>query len=243
MKRLGFVVCCLSIGLGWVWGVDATSITLVAGSGYVFREGELAVAIDALTSYGSTGEMQEMMAAGTPPLDLDLILVSHSHFDHFDRSLVAANMLTSPSFVLVAPEIDEPVVLDVSGLELTLLSFPHPLDGLPANVGFRFELGSVAFIHPGDLYVNMASELFEAYGVNAGDINVAILPAFMFPATGLYNVLWGLGVDCFTPTHARPLDLARACEWARRTFPNTLCFHELMEEKEYVAGTSCESAP
>ena len=233
----------------------------------MFREGELAVAIDALTLYGTSGEMQKMMEAGTPPYDLDIILVSHSHHDHFDSGLVAGNMLTSPNSVLVGPEdviaqvrdqapeiaedrflavtpeAGEPVVVEVHGLELTPLSFPHPPDGLPVNIGFLFELGSVVFFHPGDLDVNRAGELFEAYGLNAGDINVAILPAFMFSDTGLYGALWGLEVDCFLPTHVRPIELASECRLVTITFPNASCFHQLLEETEYVAGTQCESAP
>jgi L-ascorbate metabolism protein UlaG (beta-lactamase superfamily) len=267
MKKLGLLVCCLSVGWGWVCAVDAVSITSVAGSGYVFRDGDLAISIDAHASYGTSGEMQDMMATGTPPYDLDIILVTHSHHDHFDSGLVAANMLASAGSVLVGPEdviaqvrdqapeiaqdrlmavvpaSDEPVVVEVHDVQLTVLLFPHPPRGLPVNVGYLFEFGSVVFFHPGDLDVNRAGELFETYGLNAGAVEVAILPAFMFSDTGLHDALWGLEADCFLPTHVRPIELASACRRVTGTFPNALCFHELMEEKEYMAGTPCEPAP
>jgi len=238
---------------------SAATVTLVANSGYVFRTEELAVAIDAFASYRTSREMQSSMLAGDPPYDVDVILVTHSHFDHFDASLVAGNMKTDRGPILVGPRdvigavrsratglpddrfieaepsTEEPVSFVADGVVLTCCLFPHPPSGLPVNVGYLFELDSVTFFHPGDLDVRDRGALFAHYALDEAAIDVAIVPSFMFTDTGLQDALHSLGAGCFVPTHASPLELQFPCELGRETFGNLVCFTALMEEIEFAA--------
>jgi len=244
---------------------SAATVTLVANSGYVFRTEELAVAIDAFASYRTSREMQSSMLAGDPPYDVDVILVTHSHFDHFDASLVAGNMRTDRSPILIgprdvigavrsratelpedrfieaAPTTEEPLSLEVGGLELTCYLFPHPPSGLPVNLGYLFELDSVTFFHPGDLDVQDRGALFAHYALDEAAVDVAFLPSFMFTDTGLQDALHSLGAGCFVPTHASPLELRFPCELGGETFGNLVCFTTFMEEIEFMPEAECST--
>lgn len=266
MRRLFKVTWCLAVALAATAQAEAVTVTLIATSGYVFRGQQVVVAMDAFTSYGTSEEQRALMALGSPPYDVDVILVSHSHFDHFDGSLVADNMrvnecaiLVGPRdviedvrsrmsgapesrFLTVAPTAAWPVTQTVSGLPLTALSFPHPPDGLPLNVGFLFRLDSAVFFHPGDLDVDRAGDLFEDYDLSSREIDVAMLPSFMFGDSGLHEAIRSLGAGCLIPTHARPSELMPHCLIGSRFFDNLWCFGAMMEEAEFSADASCASS-
>jgi L-ascorbate metabolism protein UlaG (beta-lactamase superfamily) len=261
MKRI--LLGCLCIVMIGVVTIHAVTITLVAGSGYVFRDDNVTVAIDALTSYGTTVEMQEKMRAGEPPYDLDIILVTHSDFDHFDAAVVAANMQTQTGSLLVGledvigqvrarlpgmlearlisvdPEPEGSIVITDAGLPLSAFSLPHPPNGSRPNLGFMLTIGSITLFHPGDLDSSMATELFEAHGLASRNIDIAFLPSFMFMDTGLVEPITRLGASCLVPTHLLPRNLASACQIAAMFHSNVLCFRSLNEELEYTADTVC----
>lgn len=263
MNRLRAPLLCLGLIVAGMLTAQALSITLVAGSGYIFRDGHLAVAIDALTGYGTTSSMQQSMLAGDYPYDLDVILVTHSDHDHFDASLVAANMQNQTASVVVgptdvieavrelAPELPEARFVDVSlqsgqqipvgfdELILSAFSFPHPPDESRPNLGYLLTFNTIRLFHPGDLDYTRAVERFSSYDLASFGIDVAFLPSFMFMDGGLADAINGLEARCFVPTHVRPVALSRTCQQTRSVFSNVLCFQHLGEEIEYVAGTSC----
>jgi L-ascorbate metabolism protein UlaG (beta-lactamase superfamily) len=209
--------------------------------------------------------MQEKMRIGEPPYDLDIILVTHSDFDHFDAALVAANMQAKTASLLVGPtdviaqvrarvpdlpetrlidvasQTGQPIVLNQEKVVLTALSFPHPPNGSRPNLGYLLTIGSITLFHPGDLDVAMASELFETYDLASRAIDLAFLPSFMFSNSGLVEPIQSLGARCLVPTHIEPRDpdLAFACQIAAMFYSNVLCFRFLNEELEYTADTDC----
>ena len=140
----------------------------------------------------------------------------------------------------VDPEPEGPTVIADAGLPLSAFSFPHPPNGSRQNLGFMLTIGSITLFHPGDLDSAMATELFEAHDLAAGNIDLAFLPSFMFSDTGLVGSITRLGAMCLVPTHVRPLDLARTCRQATILLTNVLCFQQLGEEMEYTADTVCQ---
>lgn len=267
MSRLSVLCCCLVLALAGSLVAHALSIRLVAGSGYVFRDNDMAVAIDALTSYGTTADMQETMRTGASPYDLDVILVTHSDIDHFDASLVAANMLTQTASLLVGPsDVIEPVrallpdlaserFMDVTSqscqpiaevpdnLLIMPLSFPHPPNESRANLGYLLTIGSITLLHPGDLDVDAAADRFEEYELPQRGIDLVFLPSFILSDTGLVDAIDNLGAEYLIPTHASPRNLTGACRQASLLFTNLLCFPQLSEEIEYTAASVDEGAP
>ena len=265
MTRLRVLFCCLSLTVLGVVTAQAMSITLVAGSGYVLRDGEFAAAIDAFTSYGTTAQMQEQMRAADSPYDLDVILITHSDFDHFDASLVVANMQTQTRSVVIAPaevlaairdlapELSETRLIDVSqalgqvvatgraDLVLSAFSFPHPPNGSRPNVGYLLTLDAITLFHPGDLDVAMAARLFDDYNLSTAGIDLAFLPSFMFMDSGLADAIHSLGARCLVPTHVRAMDLVRTCQQTRSLFDNILCFEHLGEEIDYTEEIAYET--
>lgn len=266
MKILRRLACCLVIVFVGALSASAITITVAAGSGYIFRDGDLAVAIDALTSYGTTEAMQERMQNAEFPYDLDVILVTHSDFDHFDATLVAANMQTQTSFLLVGPtdvvtavrdllpEVQESrffvatrqtgqsIVKDWDELQLIPFSFPHPPNGSRPNLGYVFTIGTITLFHPGDLDFNQAEQRFESYELGTCEIDIAFIPSFMFMDTGLFDAIGNLSARCLIPTHTIPLHFARDCQRATLQFASVLCFQQLLQEIEYTAEIACEAA-
>ncbi|MFC2082488.1 MBL fold metallo-hydrolase [Candidatus Bipolaricaulota bacterium] len=266
MTNLRIVAASFIIALVGALSASATTITLAAGSGYIFRDGDLAVAIDALTAYGTTEAMQELMQTAEFPYDLDVILVTHSDFDHFDAALVAANMQTQTSSLLVGPtdvvtavrdllpEVQEsrflvatrqtgqPIVTDWDELQLIPFSFPHPPNGSRPNLGYVFTIGTITLFHPGDLDYNQAEQLFESYELGTRAIDIAFIPAFMFMDTGLFDTIGNLNARCLIPTHTLPLHLTRDCQRTILHFASVLCFQQLLQEIEYTTEIACEAA-
>jgi L-ascorbate metabolism protein UlaG (beta-lactamase superfamily) len=90
-------------------GQSTIEVTFVANEGVMITTGSNKILIDALfdnpnPAYAAPPkEMLEGMEAGSPPFDdVDLVLVTHNHPDHFSPSFAARFMENNPNAVLVA---------------------------------------------------------------------------------------------------------------------------------------------
>ena len=236
-------------------------MTFIAGSGYIVSQGDFKVAIDGITSLETPAATQALMAAAQPPFDVNVILVTHSHSDHFDASLVARNMTANPAAFLVgpadvvgavrtlAPTLEPahlivahpgfyaPQTVEAAGLSIDLFSFPLPG---PENVGYRFRVGGLVFVDPGDLDFNTAPSDFARTGLSQTGVSqagagseatdVLILPYFLFNAEYRW-VLPSCPARLYVPTHAQLADVALACETARSVTTHFLCFSRSLEEQ------------
>jgi L-ascorbate metabolism protein UlaG (beta-lactamase superfamily) len=242
------------------------SLTFVAGSGYIVSQGDFKVAIDGLTSLETPAATQAMMAAASAPFDVDLILVTHSDPDHFNASLIASNMTTNPQAVLIgpanvvravlaqAPTLDparlivvhpglySPLTVEAAGLSIDVFSFPLPG---PENVGYRFRVGGLTFVDPGDLNFDTIASDFARTGLSrtglgqtglsqAGIIqettDVLILPYFLFNAE-YRTAIPACPARLYVPTHAQLNSLSLACTLAESVTSNVLCFASSLETK------------
>ncbi|MCX6100369.1 MAG: MBL fold metallo-hydrolase, partial [Candidatus Bipolaricaulota bacterium] len=228
----------------------------IAGSGYVVGQGDFKVAIDGLTSLETPAATQAMLAAAQSPFDVNLILVTHSDPDHFNASLIASNMAASPRAALIgpanvvravlvqAPTLDparlivvhpglyNPQTVEVAGLSIDVFSFPLPG---PENVGYRFRVGDLVFVDPGDLNFDTVTSDFVRTGLIQAGISrettdVLILPYFLFNAE-YRAVIPMCPARLYVPTHAQLNSLSHACETARNVTANVLCFSHSLEEQ------------
>jgi L-ascorbate metabolism protein UlaG (beta-lactamase superfamily) len=265
MRFLATVLCILGLGVAAL-AADPVSLTFVAGSGYIVSQGDFKVAIDGLTSLETPAATQAMMAAASAPFDVDLILVTHSDPDHFNASLIASNMTTNPQAVLIgpanvvravlaqAPTLDparlivvhpglySPLTVEAAGLSIDVFSFPLPG---PENVGYRFRVGGLTFVDPGDLNFDTIASDFARTGLSrtglgqtglsqAGIIqettDVLILPYFLFNAE-YRTAIPACPARLYVPTHAQLNSLSLACTLARGVTENVLCFTSSLETR------------
>jgi L-ascorbate metabolism protein UlaG (beta-lactamase superfamily) len=255
MRFLGTILCVLGVGVAAL-AAEPVTLTFVAGSGYVIGQGEFRVAIDALTSLETPAATQALMAAAQSPFDVDLILVTHSDPDHFNASAIANNMVANPLAILVGPanvvaavltqtpSLDPartivvhpgsniPQTIEAASLSIDVFSFPNTG---PENVGYRFRVGGLVFVDPGDLNFDSVAGDFVRTGLSQAGISreatdVLILPYFLFKAE-YRAVLPKCPARLYVPTHAPLGSLALACETARGVTDRVLCFSFSLEEQ------------
>ncbi len=227
----------------------AIVLTHVHNAGFAIEGGGVRVLMDALLAQGVASELQRAMRAAEPPFDADLILITHSHSDHFDTTIVADNLRANPDSIVVStadvvhriahavPGIDEgrliavdlaekeSTVVEAGGLAISVYEFPH---GVP-NVGFLLRLGPWAVFHPGDVADTGAREWFVHYALADEGIDVALVPWFLMTTPEYHAALTaGLQARWYVPMHFTA-GFARTCEGASAAFPNTICFSGPMD--------------
>ena len=138
-SRVGLLVVGVAlIACGGAWAAEAPlRVTYIANAGFLVEAGESKVLVDALFNDRSiqyahvpSDETLEKMAAAEPPFDnVDLVLVTHRHRDHFEAGLVADFLASSPETILVAPPQAVESLEDVEGLGARVRSIHPDLHG------------------------------------------------------------------------------------------------------------------
>ena len=242
---------------------EPVSLTFVAGSGYIVSQGDFKVAIDALALAEIPAATHALMTVAGSPFDVDLILVTHSDHDHFDPATVSRHMTANPGAMFVAPvdavravqamaptvaserlvvvhpSAETPQIVEVAGLTIDVFSFPHPSGG-PENVGYRFRVGDLTFVDPGDLNFDTIASDFARTGLSWPGLSqasiiqeatdVLILPYFLFNAE-YRTAIPACPARLYVPTHAQLNSLSFACTLAGSVTSNVLCFTSSLETK------------
>ncbi len=191
---------------------EGVSITFLANEGVMLSSGGDKVLIDALFQKYETGyavpadSTQAVLAAARAPFDdVDLVLVTHRHGDHFHPAPVAAHLRANPRARLVtskqvidslrgrlepnaaiesrllartmAPGARRREVIDGIGIEL--LGLPHGGRRHRAveHLGYVVELGGRRVLHVGDTDITEAA--FAPFRLDTARIDVALLPVWM----------------------------------------------------------------
>ncbi|MFQ5349746.1 MAG: MBL fold metallo-hydrolase [Thermoanaerobaculia bacterium] len=164
-----------------VAGEPGLRVTYLANEGFLLEAGETKVLVDALFGDGlreypavPAAVRGDLEAARGRFADIDLILVSHSHADHFDRAAVARHLRANPEaaflsttevvselrrelgkladsreIVAAYPDRDESVVHSLQGVDVRVLNLHHgrlPIE----NLGLIVTLGGFDLLHVGD---------------------------------------------------------------------------------------------
>ncbi len=186
-------------------------VRYLANEGFLLQGGGRKVLVDALFGRGLDGYAaldpavrQALESAQAPFDDVDLILATHFHGDHFDATAVAAHLRSNPG----AHFVSTPQAVELLGRELNdepavraRVEAVHPPEGLPRrlsrqgvgfevfnlhhgrnrrppveNLGFLIQLGELRILHIGDTEADSAD--FEPYELPAREIDLALLPAW-----------------------------------------------------------------
>ena len=181
--------------------------------------------------------------------EVDLVLVTHRHFDHFEASTVAAHLRANPGARLVGPDQaaervrneggveDERIIgldpagdagstISHGGLRVRVLDLPHggSWRGSIENVGYVVEVDGTRILHVGDADTDPAR--FAAAAPLLGDLDLFLAPAWYFREGEGPRILRDLGAERLVGVHLPPardrgLERILAARW-----PEALLFGE-----------------
>jgi L-ascorbate metabolism protein UlaG (beta-lactamase superfamily) len=228
---------------------EMLAITRVSSSGFLLRTGGMAVAIDALLSYDAHPDTRQLLEAASPPYDPNLILVTHSHFDHFDARVTATHLRVNEKAILVgptdvvadilelSPEIDEArlisveldpggsVVLEIGNLKVDVFDFPHSPNRATVNLGYIVHINGYSVLHTGDLTLDAWDDI-AVHPAAHRDVNVALINSNIMPRASARPFVQSIAADWYIGIHYRAAELQTACASARSLYDNVRCFLE-----------------
>jgi L-ascorbate metabolism protein UlaG (beta-lactamase superfamily) len=242
---------------------DETRVTLtyVVNEGFIVEAGGKKIMVDGLLSnvgsYQIPTMVQRAMVTGRPPFDdIDLVLATHSHEDHFDPQVVGEFLAVNPETRFLSTNqaisalasnnddyesFQEQVIgvypsrgsyeqFVVNGIEVKVFNLPH---GSYPNLGLMIELGGVRMLHTGDFSMEDAQEaiyLLQGYGLPDEGIDIAFI-AFPFLRFERYDevVPQGIQPGLIVPMHYIASETVDLFDVLELNYPESLIFHEEME--------------
>ena len=112
MKYLASILCAFAaLSFGFAAAGPQANVTYIANEGFLIEVGSQKIMIDAIfddrsISYAHVPDEETlslMQASKAPFDDIDLLLVTHSHRDHFSVAPVLEHLKSNPSCVLIGP--------------------------------------------------------------------------------------------------------------------------------------------
>lgn len=205
----------------------APAVEYLANEGVLVTGGDIAVVIDGLFGEGLP-EYPVVPAATRDSLEgavgrfgeIDVVLVTHRHDDHFDPAAVTRHLDANPEAVLVAPgdvvaafqpdqlerygervqPLDLPpgsyVRLDMGGFAVEALGLTHAEIG---HVGYRIELPGLTVLHLGDAEPAPADLAAFLEGRPAPE--VALVPYWLLSDSTGAALSAAIGADCTAAFH------------------------------------------
>jgi L-ascorbate metabolism protein UlaG (beta-lactamase superfamily) len=243
-------------------------VTYIANEGILLAAGATQVLIDGLhreyrASYPFLPEpYRDQIETAQPPFDeVDVVLVSHTHLDHFHAESVArhlqhnarARLISSEQVVAqmqtwadyaaiesrvraVGPPVKQRVAVDgLSGdLSIDILGLGHgDRHAGIQNLGHIVRLGGKTVLHIGDASTEDAS-IFAAFNLPAAQIDVAFLPVwFLTSDEGEAIVRQHIKPKQIVAVHMAAGDQQSVIDRMRARFPEAAAFTVLLEKKFY----------
>ena len=184
------------------------TITYLQNDGVLISDGTDKVLIDAVFNFASgwinlnATEAAKVTNAQAPYDDVDLILITHNHSDHYSTSAVNTHLSNNANARLIAPPPvaanfsgaqivnssparGESETLTLNGIEVEVLhlrhfdAFGNDFSGVQ-NFGYLVKIGGANILHLGD--VDMTVENFQNFGLVEKGIDVVLIPTFNAPA-------------------------------------------------------------
>lgn len=184
----------------------AIDITYVGNEGFLIVSGDKKILVDALYGEGIPGyvvipaEVREKMEKALPPFqDVDLILATHSHADHFNAQAVANHLENNTRALFIStdqavakleklsswgkirervrklnPNEGKRIQLEWDEIDLEAFSLHHGREIPVQNLGFLILLENKKLLHVGDTSANQKD--FEIYDLVQEQIDIAFIP-------------------------------------------------------------------
>ena len=242
---------------------SALNITYTCNDGFIIAFHGKKILIDALFQepripcYTDSEEVAAMTLARPPFDDVDLILVSHEHSDHFEPQIVGACLQNNPQAVLVSKGsvIDElkkrfsgfdrvrdrvrgvqlaekeSAQMKIRGIDLEIINAPADVP----NLGFLIHVGGLTLFHTGDSGINRAMvDLFQSYHLPDKRIDLAFVP-WQYLGDEWYHPLVEKGIQAknYVPMHFVGDDAAWVFKAVPTYYPQAILFRSKMQAWVY----------
>jgi len=188
-------------------------IVHIANQGYLIEIGDTKILIDALHTGVSTELRAKMTSAEASFDNVDIILATQSHADHFSPDLVAKHMdknkramfisndeaashvrayihdfaSAAQRIKAVSPMEGEKIKESFMGVNIQAMSFPLSQDSYITNLGFLVKVGGKKFLHMGDSARPL--DYLKGYKLSKEKIDVAFIPYWYFANPDLQSVI------------------------------------------------------
>lgn len=242
-------------------------ITYIANEGVLISSGGKQVLIDGLhREYGPeyaflpAAEREKIETAKAPFDQIDLVLVSHRHLDHFHPESIGRHLQHNSKAVLVSsqqvvdeveknfkdfqvirsrvtaatPPWKERVAMRVAGVDFEILRLRHGTgrNAEIQNLGHIIKIGGKKLLHVGD--ADTAVENVEKFNLDEEGIDIAFLPDwFLLGTEGQSLVREHIKPRQIIAVHVSPADGEKVAAQIRQAFPGAIAFTTMLEKKQF----------
>jgi L-ascorbate metabolism protein UlaG (beta-lactamase superfamily) len=234
----------------------ALQITYICNDGFLISTSGKRILVDALFNDADKICPANLEVATRAAADAlggaQLVLVSHSHWDHFDPHVVGSYLLSNPDSVLIAehsaaealaaefedfPDIQDRVhglevdrgqatQMSVSGIEVEVISAPADVP----NLGFIVRVGGAMFLHSGDSgYDSTMAADFRALALADRDIDLAFLPYWYFIDPSGESMVAEVPARYYIPMHYAGEQLSAVFPAVKDLYPHAILFGRALE--------------
>jgi len=244
--------------------VDEVSIASVANEGVMIKADGKTILIDALfrpvyPEYTNLPQPIEdaMESAQKPFNNIDLVLATHIHGDHFSAAASIQLLVSSPRTHLIttkqavqemqkvdansfnkiadrvqaiSPSVGEERLLKVNGISVSVINMPHGKDKMSdiENNGYILTIADKKILHIGDAYV--WDKTFKDNNLKHAAIDIAILPYwYVAYQAGLDIIKEHIPAKQLILAHVDIANKQRVVDLVSSQFPNYHLFTDVME--------------
>ncbi|MEM7105285.1 MAG: MBL fold metallo-hydrolase [Bacteroidota bacterium] len=240
----------------------AHEVHYIANEGVLIKTPAGNILIDAIHDlydqkymYTPESVMDDIMAANYPFENIDAIMITHVHSDHFDAQLIGQYLQRHPVGLLAAQQVCDSVrkhwpsatfleqlieieqdqeITDFSfkDIKVKAIKLEHSaasFNGWVQNFGYHIELGGRTYIHLGDAEITPKNlDNIEAAAGNA--VDMAILPFWWLYTNGQNWMKARFFPGAIIGVHVKVPDSHQFEEALEAQFPNLEIFNESMEK-------------
>lgn len=240
-------------------------ITYIANEGVLISAGGKQLLIDGLHreyqrayAFLPAAEREKIETAKAPFDQVDLVLVSHMHLDHFHAESVGLHLQHNPKALLVSshqvvdqveknfknyqairarvtastPPAAQRVAMRVAGIDFEILGLRHTgaRHATIQNLGHVVKVGGKKILHIGD--ADMATDNFEKFNLDEEGIDIAFLPMwFLIDSEGQTLVREHIKPRQIIAVHISPVDSERTAAQIKQAFPGAITFTTMLEKR------------
>jgi L-ascorbate metabolism protein UlaG (beta-lactamase superfamily) len=252
----------------WSPAVPApVDITFLANEGFMIASEDKGVLIDGLFRKGVPGygtvppEWREKLETAEEPFnEIDIILVSHWHADHFDPEAIKRYLSSNPQAILISSKQvvgsmakvlgdqaalhervravsidgDKHEQLTIAGIGLEIQAVTHGTGRFASieNLGHIVTIGDKRILHIGDS--DAGDEDLERLRWSGEPVDIAFVPYwYLINERRLELVKKHIRADHIIAAHVPPDDLARIKGQLKEAFPDAIVFDECMEKRRF----------
>ena len=227
-------------------------VTFVGNSGFLITAGDKKVLIDAFfegfpPEYTLPESVQSLLVNAQPPFDdIDLILASHAHDDHFSAAMIRQHMQNNPNAVFVSttqatsqlaefgdrviavdPVAGTPVQAEANGIQVEAIYLSH---GYPPNDpdeifnnAYVVNINGIKFFHTGDL-ANLQD--IDQYNLSEMNIDLAFIQHFYLQNGMSRSILENnIGAKFLLPIHYQFTTPAFDANTIKTNYPDAVIFY------------------